>query len=112
MVKRAISIVLGAVAGVALWFAFDTVRADELLADPSAEGCLFDKASMSSCVGYVAPVEALRPVSAAAPCKAWLGGSDVASIAMLSKCLRAARQGTDAARLEQVKRARAIAASS
>ena len=112
MVKRAIAIVLGAAAGVALWFAFDTVRASELRADPAAEGCLFDKAVMTSCVGYAAPIEVLRPAPAAAPCKAWLGGSDSASIAMLSRCLRAARRGTDGERVEQVKRARAIATSS
>lgn len=111
MVKRAISIVLGAAAGVALWFAFDAVRADELHADPEAQGCLFDKAAMTSCVGYVAPVEPPQPV-AAPPCKAWLGGANAASIAMLSQCLRAARRGQDSERLERVKRARAIATSS
>ncbi len=110
MVKRAIAIVLGAAAGVALWFAFDAVRADDLQSDPRSQGCT--NGDWTECVGYVAPVEVLRPVPAAQPCKAWLGGSDGASIATLSRCLRAARQGKDGARVEQVKRARSIAASS
>lgn len=112
MVKRAIAIILGAAAGVLLWFAFDSVRASEFSADPSAEGCLFVKGAMTSCVGYVTPTEVLRPAPTVPPCKAWLGGSDAASIAMLSKCLRAARQSKDGERIEQIKRARAIATSS
>ena len=110
MVKRAIAIVLGAAAGVALWFAFDAVRASDLHADPGSEGCMMD--DLTTCIGYVAPTEALRAAPVTPPCKAWLGHSNSASIAVLSQCLHAARRGQDAGRVEQVRRARAIAASS
>ena len=110
MVKRAISIVLGAVAGVALWFVFDAVRGGDLNADPSAQGCV--SGDWAECVGYATPTEVLRPVPAAQPCKVWLGSAKGASTALLSQCLRAARQGKDAVRVEQIIRARAIATSS
>ena len=109
MVKRAIVIVLGAAAGVVLWFAFDAVRADDLHSDPHSQGCV--NGDWTECVDYVTPVEPVRPVPAAQPCKAWLGNSNSASIAVLSQCLRAARRGQDAGRAEQVRRARAVAAS-
>ncbi|MEQ1863647.1 MAG: hypothetical protein ABL996_03235 [Micropepsaceae bacterium] len=110
MVKRAISIVLGAAAGVALWFVYDAVRAEGLHSDPDAQGCV--RGDWTECVGYVTPVEALRPVPAAQPCKIYLGTSSGASLAILSQCLHAARRQNDGGRVEQIKRARAIATSS
>jgi hypothetical protein len=110
MVKRAISIVLGALAGVALWFAYDAVRAEGLHSDPDAQGCV--RGDWTECVDYVTPVEALPPALAAQSCKAWLGDSKSASIALLSQCLHAARKDNDGERVEQIKRARAIATSS
>jgi hypothetical protein len=41
-----------------------------------------------------------------------LGDSKSASIALLSQCLHAARKDNDGERVEQIKRARAIATSS
>ena len=56
MVKRAISIVLGAAAGVALWFAFNAVLNARSQEDSSAAGCL--REAFVECVGFKASQQA------------------------------------------------------
>lgn len=109
MVKRAIAVVLGAIAGVLLWYLFDWMRSPAEASDTmSIENCLQD--------GYVGCVEFRTPAqpapafeTVARPCKDWLGGD--AGSAALSRCLHEARRDRDAVRLENFKRAQRIAAA-
>jgi len=114
MVKRAIAIVVGAAAGAGLWFLFAAVRAEQSEADPSMEACMKD--GFVECVGYVTPQQAppaiKTPSPVAEPCKGWLSATSEGSMALLSQCLHQARSERDAQRLEQIMRARAVAASS
>jgi hypothetical protein len=109
MVKRAIAIILGATAGAILWFAFDSVRAAELHADPNSQGCTREQ--FTACVSFVTPIEEFKPSPVAQPCKAYLSNTSGASIAALAQCLRAARQSKDLERLEQAKRSKSTAIS-
>jgi len=111
MVKRAIAILLGAVAGILLWYVFDWWRTPaEVEAVPlSVADCV--QHAMVDCVdaeGFVPAPPAAGSV--AQPCKDWL--SEDLGAAALSACLQEARRGRDAVRLENFKRAQRIAASS
>ena len=112
MVKRAISIVLGAAAGVALWLVFNAVLMARSHAEPGTEGCL--REAFVECVGFEKPqppaIEPARPI--AAPCKGWLSATNAGSVVLLSQCLHQARSDRDAQRFEQIKRAQALATSS
>lgn len=117
MVKRAISIVVGAAAGAALWFALYAVLTARSEADPSMDGCV--QGGLVECIGYETPQRTLPPARPsspiAVPCKGWLNATGEGAMAMLSQCLHQARRGgasDDAAGIESIRRRRAIAASS
>lgn len=111
MVKRAIAILLGAVAGILLWYVFDWWRtpagAKEM--PVSVADCVHH--AMVDCVdaeGFVPAPPAEEPV--AQPCKDWL--SEGLGASALSACLQEVRRGRDAVRIENFKRAQRIAQSS
>ncbi len=113
MVKRVVAMLLGAFAGVVLWYVVDCVRSPtEAEADSvSFENCVRD--AYVDCVGYddvlpTAPEAPREPV--AQPCKDFL--SEDAGVAALSACLHEVRRGDDAGRVKAVQRAQLIAGSS
>jgi hypothetical protein len=114
MVKRVVAMLLGAFAGVVLWYVVDWVRSPaEAEADSvSMENCIRD--AYVDCVSddqafEAVPEEAPRePV--AAPCKDFL--SEEAGVAALSACLHEVRRGNDAERIRAFERAQKIATSS
>lgn len=110
MVKRAIAMVIGAAAGTLLWYAVAWLRSPvEASADPVAiEHCLRD--AYIDCVSHSSPSVAPEAPMIAKPCKDWLSGD--ADSAALSQCLHEARRERDAVRMENLKRAQRIAASS
>jgi len=114
MVKRAIAIGVGALAGVALWYL--AVWAREAM-QPEPVMSFGDCAHYGyDCVSYepAQPATVPAPVApiAADPCKSWLSGGQDAGTAMLSQCLHTARRGDAAERLEQAKWTRRTGASS
>lgn len=113
MVKRVVAMLLGAFAGVVLWYVVDWVRspAEAEVDSVSIENCARD--AYIDCVsegeGLPEVLEApSEPV--AQPCKDFL--SEDAGIAALSACLHEVRRGGDAGRVKAVQRARLIAGSS
>jgi hypothetical protein len=114
MVKRAIAIVAGAAAGVALWY-FVVWAREEMQPEPAMS---FGDCTHYGydCVGYEPeePKGLPAPVapSVADPCKSWLSGAAGSGTADLSRCLHTARRGDDLERLEQAKWARRTAAPS
>jgi hypothetical protein len=111
MVKRAIAIALGAVAGVLLWHVVEWIRTPvEADADPvSVENCL--RGALVDCAEFEAPLAPIpAPEPIAGPCKDWLTGE--ADAAALSQCLMEARRSRDAVRIQNYERAQRIAASS
>jgi hypothetical protein len=113
MVKRVVAMLLGALAGVALWYVVDWVRSPvEAEADSvSIENCIRD--AYVDCVGAdeafpAAPEAPNEPV--AQPCKDFL--SEGAGVAALSACLHEVRRGNNAEHVNAAKRAQLIAGSS
>jgi hypothetical protein len=114
MVKRVVAMLLGAFAGVVLWYVVDWVRSPvEAEADSvSIENCIRD--AYVDCVSddqtfEAVPNEAQRE-SVAAPCKDFL--SEEAGVAALSACLHEVRRRNDAERVRAFERAQKIATSS
>lgn len=101
MVKRAVAILAGVVAGLLLWTFVEWLRspaeADDVI---SVDTCVHDK--------YVDCVSQQTPAPVVRPCKEWLQGSDVAA---LSRCLHEARRAEDGSQFDAAKRAAAIATS-
>jgi len=114
MVKRVVAMLLGAFAGIALWYVVDWVRSPaEAEADSvSIENCVRD--AYIDCVSEgeafsAAPDEAPRePV--AQPCKDFL--SEDAGVGALSACLHEVRRENDAGRVKAFQRAQLFAGSS
>lgn len=110
MVKRLAAAAAVAALAAVVWVVFTIATSAESEPAPSVESCTHG--DYVDCVSYEAPTApvAAPSVSAAAPCKAWLGGSE--SAALLSQCLHARAVEQDKARAKEVQRRRAIAASS
>lgn len=114
MVKRVIAMLIGAIAGTALWYGVAWLRSPvEAEADSvSIENCMRD--AYIDCVSEgetfpAAPDEAPRePV--AQPCKEFL--SEGAGVGALSACLHEVRRGNDGERAKAFERAQKIARSS
>lgn len=112
MVKRVVAMLLGAFAGVVLWYVVDWVRSPaEAEADSvSIENCARD--AYIDCVSDdafpAAPEAPSEPV--AQPCKDFL--NEDAGVAALSACLHEVRRGNNAEHVDAVKRAQLIAGSS
>lgn len=111
MVKRVVAMLIGAIAGTALWYGVAWLRSPvEADADPiSIENCVRD--AYIDCVGAgeAFPEEAPRePV--AQPCKDFL--SEGAGVGALSACLHEVRRGSDGERAKAFERAQQIARSS
>jgi len=111
MVKRVVAMLLGALAGVVLWYVVDWVRSPaEAEADSvSIENCVRD--AYVDCVSYddVLPTPEAPREPVARPCKDFL--SEDAGVAALSACLHEVR-GDDAGRVKAFRRAQQIAGSS
>jgi hypothetical protein len=111
MVKRAVAMALGAIAGMLLWHFVDWVRSPAAADEDTVnfENCLRD--ALVDCAEFDEPwAPAPAPEPIAAPCKDWLSGDPEA--AALSQCLMEARRSRDAVRIQNFGRARRIAASS
>ena len=110
MVKRLAAAAAVAAVAAIVWVVFNIATSAESEPAPSVESCTHG--DYVDCVSYEAPTApiAAPTVSSATPCKAWLGGSE--SIAMLSQCLHARAVEQDKASAEELRRRRAIAASS
>jgi hypothetical protein len=112
MVKRAVAMVLGALAGVLLWHAVAWVRASAEPDAISTENCVRD--AYVDCVGQGEALPNLQdelpsePV--AQPCKDFL--SEGAGVAALSQCLHEVRRENGIERVKALERARQIATSS
>lgn len=113
MVKRVVAMLIGALAGTALWYAVAWLRSPvEAEADPiSIENCARD--AYVDCVSeddafHVAPEAPSEPV--AQPCKDFL--NEDAGVAALSACLHEVRRGEDAGRVKTLQRAQLLAGSS
>jgi hypothetical protein len=111
MVKRVVAMLIGALAGVALWYAVDWVRSPaEAEADSvSIENCVRD--AYIDCVSEdeAFPTTPEAPLIAQ-PCKDFL--SEEAGVAALSACLHEVRRGDDVARVKAFQRAQLVAGSS
>ena len=103
MVKRVIAVGVGAIAGIALWYAVHWLHTPADADVISIETCVHD--AYVDCVGF-APDGNLAPQV----CKDWLTGD--AGAALLSECLHGARRERDAVRIKNFERAQRIAASS
>lgn len=103
MVKRVIAVGLGAVAGIALWYAVHWLHTPADGDVISIENCVRD--AFVDCVDFT-PGGDVAPQ----PCKDWLTGD--ADAALLSQCLQGARRERDAVRIENFQRAQRVAASS
>lgn len=114
MVKRVVAMLLGALAGIVLWYAVDWVRSPaEAEADSvSIENCVRD--AYVDCVGqdeaFPDAQDAAPRMPLAQPCKDFL--NDDAGVAALSACLHEVRRANDAGRGKALRRAQLIAGSS
>jgi hypothetical protein len=104
MVKRAIAILLGAAAGVALWYlavwAREAMQPQPVMSFGDCVRYGYD------CVSYDAEPQEIIPLIAPAapadPCKSWLAGAD-GGVAALSQCLHTARRGVEREQLEKAR---------
>jgi hypothetical protein len=93
MVKRAVAMMLGALAGVLLWHAAQWVRAQAHESEViTVETCEAD--ALVECVDYEAPAPAER---APDPCMDWL--ADGGARAALSQCLHGIARARDSERV-------------
>ena len=112
MVKRAVAMALGALAGVLLWYAVAWVRSPAEEDAISIENCVRD--AYVDCVSQdealpEAPTEAPNePV--AQPCKDFL--NEEAGVEALSQCLHEARRENGVERVRAIEQAQKIATSS